>query len=151
MSITCITDCRWCQNVSKKKTFKKHLCFISLGFKCGFLKNVKQLQRWQHQFWNNKFCTDENEYYKKIEFTEVVPWKIFLDIETPSMKESSGWDGESCFLTRRYCIRDLCGQMLTCWCRFVDLEVLHVWSREWLSLCLPMLYIWFDSYVSIWN
>lgn len=52
--------------------------------------------------------------------------KNCLDTGTPSMKENSGWDGESCFLILRYCIRDLFRQrfesVLFCWSRIVEVE-----------------------------
>lgn len=52
--------------------------------------------------------------------------KNCLETGTPSMKENSGWDGESCFLILRYCIRDICGQksesVLFCWGRIVEVK-----------------------------
>lgn len=75
--------------------------------------------------------------------------KNSLETGTPSMKENSGWNGVSCFLILRYCIRDLSGQNFNL---FISLKsygrgrgfcMFEV--RNGYLYILPMLSIWFDS------
>lgn len=76
------------------------------------------LKLWVWHWWRLRLQNDRANWSCSV--------KNCLDTGTPSMKENSGLDGESCFLILRYCIRHLCGQIfeyvLFCWSRIVEVE-----------------------------